>query len=140
MIPGQLEPMSLLRFLLLLQLILYQLCQRDHWMSVQLLIVPGVKLGKHTCSSSSSEHAVTPVSSKEPTATDLPELHLPVSLHNVTKYHEDFVKYEDQATASRVMESMQDQWSELDKPGCKVKVKIKDELADTIISFDGCYF
>ena len=82
---------------------------------------------------SSSEHAVTPVSSKEPTATDLSEPHPPVSLWNVTKYHEDFVKCEDQATANRMMESMQDQWLELAKPGHKVKVKMKKELIDAII-------
>ena len=81
--------------------------------------------------------------------SDLPELHLPVSLQNVTKYHEDFVKCEDQDTANKVMESMQHQWSELAKPGRKVKVKMKDELSDGIIdksyfisklSFDSRYF
>ena len=59
---------------------------------------------------------------------------MPDSLHlNVTKYHEDFVKCNDQGTADKVMESMQQQWSDLVKPGCRVKVKVKDELVDAFI-------
>ena len=57
---------------------------------------------------------------KEPTANDLPDLYLPVSLRSITKYHGDFVKCEDQATANRVMEQMQDHcMSELAKVGCE---------------------
>ena len=41
---------------------------------------------------------------------------------------------------------MRQQWSDLVKPGCRVKVKVKDELVDAFvershfISFDSCYF
>ena len=49
-------------------------------------------------SSSFCKH-VTPVSSKKTTVSDL---HLPVSLQNVTKYHEDCIKNcEDQDTANK---------------------------------------
>ena len=67
----------------------------------------------------------------------------------MTKYHEDFLKCNDQGTADKVMESMQQQWSDLVKPGCRDKVKVKDELVDAFIerphfisklSFDSCYF
>ena len=55
-------------------------------------------------------------------------LQLPDSLENVTKYHEDFVKCADKHTADLVCESMREQWSDVLKPGRRVKVKIKDEL------------
>ena len=103
-------------------------------MSVQLLIVPGVKLGKRTC--------VLPV----PVSMLL--LQYLVKSPQPLIFQTDFIcqsvsgmllsimrtlssmKTKLQLT---VMETMQDQWSELAKPGYKVKVKIKDELANQAI-------
>ena len=61
----------------------------------------------------------------------------------------DFVKCDDADTANRVRDCMQIQWSNLVKPGQKVKVKVKDELVATVVesshfisklSFDCLYF
>jgi len=52
------------------------------------------------------------------------ELVLPVSLQGVTQHHVDFIKCDDIVTASTAKELMQQQWSELVKPGCRVKVKL----------------
>jgi len=77
------------------------------------------------------------------------ELILRVSLQGITQHHVDFLKCDDIDTASTAKELMQQQWSELVKPGCRVKVKIMDEFVDAVVerthfisklSFDCCYF
>ena len=74
---------------------------------------------------------------------------LPVGLQGVTQYHVDFIRYDDIVTANTVNELMQQQWSELVKPGCRVKVKIMDKFVDAVVerthfisklSFECCYF
>ena len=76
-------------------------------------------------------------------------LHLPEDLQGDTKHYVDFVKCDDADTANRVRDCMQIQWSNLVKPGQKVKVKLKDELVAAVVenshfisklSFDCLYF
>ena len=61
----------------------------------------------------------------------------------------DFIRCDDIVTANTVNELMQQQWSELVKPGCGVKVKIMDKFVDAVVertyfisnlSFDYGYF
>ena len=78
------------------------------------------------------------------------ELVLPASLHGVTQYHMDFIKCDDLDTANTVKELMQQQWFELVKPRCRVKVTIWINLLMLLsrarthfiskLSFDCCYF
>ena len=77
------------------------------------------------------------------------ELALPASLQGVTQHHVDFIRCDNIDTANTVKELMQQQWSELVKPGCRVKVKIMDKFVDAVVerthfisklSFDCCYF
>ena len=77
------------------------------------------------------------------------ELVLPASLQGVTQHHMDFIRCDDLDTANTVKELMQQQWSELVKPGCRVKVTIMDKFVDAVVerthfisklSFDCCYF
>ena len=57
------------------------------------------------------------------------ELALPASLQGVTQHHVDFIRCDDIDTANTTAkELMQQQWSELVKPGCRVKVKIMDKI------------
>ena len=77
------------------------------------------------------------------------QLVLPASLQGVTQHHVDFIRCDDFDTANTAKELMQQQWSELVKPGCRVKVKIMDKFVDAVVemthfisklSFDCCYF
>ena len=60
----------------------------------------------------------------------------------------DFIRCDDIDTAIAAKELMQQQWSELVKPGCRVKVKIMDKFVDAVerthfiskLFFDCCYF
>jgi len=45
----------------------------------------------------------------------------------------DFIRCDDIVTANTVNELMQQQWSELVKPGCGVKVKIMDKFVDAVV-------
>ena len=49
-------------------------------------------------------------------------LHLPGDLPGVTKHHADFMKYDDSDTANTVRDCIQIQWSNLVKPGQKIKI------------------
>ena len=60
-------------------------------------------------------------------------LHLPGDLPGVTKHHADFVKCDDSDTANRVRDCMQIQWSNLVKPGQKIKVKLKNEVVAAVV-------
>ena len=77
------------------------------------------------------------------------QLVLPASLQGVTQHHVDFIRCDDFDSANTAKELMQQQWSELVKPGCRVKVKIMDKFVDAVVerthfisklSFDCCYF
>ena len=68
------------------------------------------------------------------------------SLQGVTQHHVDFIRCDDLDTANTVKELMQQQWSELVRPGCRVKVTIRDKAVVerthfiSKVSFDCCYF
>ena len=68
-----------------------------------------------------------------PTAASACHLHLalklPSDLPSVTQHYVNFVRCDDIGTANKVKDCMQQQWNELVHPGCKVKVKFKDEIA-----------
>ena len=77
------------------------------------------------------------------------ELVLPASLQGVTQHHVDFIRCDDLDTANTAKELIQQQWSELVKPGSRVKVTIMDKFVDAVVerthfisklSFDCCYF
>ena len=61
------------------------------------------------------------------------ELVLPTSLQGVTQHHVDFIRCDDIDTANTAKELMQQQWSELVKPGCRVKVTIMDKFVDAVV-------
>ena len=61
----------------------------------------------------------------------------------------DFIRCDNIDKATTAKELMQQQWSDLVKPGCRVKVKIMDKFVDAVVertqiisklSFDCCYF
>ena len=62
---------------------------------------------------------------------NISELALPASLQGVTQHHVDFCY--DIDTANTAKELMQQEWSELVKPGCGVKVKIMDKFVDAVV-------
>ena len=71
------------------------------------------------------------------------QLVLPASLQGVTQHHVDFIRCDDFDSANTAKELMQQQWSELVKPGCR------DKFVDAVVqrthfisklSFDCCYF
>ena len=76
------------------------------------------------------------------------ELVLPTSLQGVTQPHMNLIRCDDLDTSNTAKELMQQQWSELVKPGCRVKVTITDKFVDAVVertrfisklSFDCCY-
>ncbi len=79
------------------------------------------------------ESASQPVNSfttSAPLVLELPDL------PGITRHYVDFVKCDDVDTANRIKDSMQQQWSDLVKPGQKVKVKLKDEPVAAVVA--GC--
>ena len=60
-------------------------------------------------------------------------LQVPESLPSVLQHHIDFIVCGDYETANKIKECMACQWSNIVKPGRKVKVKFVSKLKDAVI-------